>query len=200
MQVRAMAASVSRRVDILREKTSVFGDVAVFVKCFWTFILPVLEYVLHFWMSATTSQLLLLDPVVGRVSQLSSESVSCDLGWSPCACSFSCTVRVEETNPWSFSCSLSIFRDAMVYNWSAFAPFCCLVFDCGMGCMNLSLLVNVWVLLKLQSIAFFYKIDCPLLLPVVRVFHFHIIFFSFSSFTEGRRVSAALLLSLIQDE
>ena len=34
----------------------------------------------------------------------------------------------------------------------------CLVFDCGMGCMNLSLLVKVWVLLKLQSIVFFYKV------------------------------------------
>ena len=41
----------------------------------------------------------------------------------------------------------------------------CLVFDCGMGCMSLSLLVKVWVLLKLQSIVFFYKVDCPLFLP-----------------------------------
>ena len=35
----------------------------------------------------------------------------------------------------------------------------CLVFDYGMGCMK------VWVLLKLQSIAFFYKVDSPLFLP-----------------------------------
>ena len=53
----------------------------------------------------------------------------------------------------------------------------CLVFDCGMGCMNLSLLVKVWVLLKLQSIAFFYKVDCPLFLPSLWLFLFH---FSFS--------------------
>ena len=31
----------------------------------------------------------------------------------------------------------------------------CRVFDCGMSCINLSLLVKVWVLLKLQSIDFF---------------------------------------------
>ena len=53
----------------------------------------------------------------------------------------------------------------------------CLVFDCGMGCMSLSLLLKVWVLLKLQSIAFFYKVDCPLFLPILQLFLFH---FSFS--------------------
>ena len=43
--------------------------------------------------------------------------------------------------------------------------------------MNLSLLVKVWVLLKLHSIVFFYKVDCPLFLPSLRLFLFH---FSFS--------------------
>ena len=55
--------------------------------------------------------------------------------------------------------------------------FVYLVFDCGMGCMNLSLLVKVWVLLKLQSIAFFYNVDCALFLPSLQLFLFH---FSFS--------------------
>ena len=50
----------------------------------------------------------------------------------------------------------------------------CLGLDCGMGFMNLSLLVKAWVLLKLQSIAFFYKIDCPLFLPALRLFLFHL--------------------------
>ena len=34
-----------------------------------------------------------------------------------------------------------------------------------------------WVLLKLQSIVFFYKVDCPLFLPFLQLFLFH---FSFS--------------------
>ena len=55
----------------------------------------------------------------------------------------------------------------------------CLVFVCGMGCMSLSLLVKVSVLLKLQSIAFFYKVDCPLFLPFLWLFLFH---FSFSRY------------------
>ena len=72
--------------------------------------------------------------------------------------------ELEETNPWSFGCSLSIFRDAYIgLELCSFrALLFCLVFDCGVGCMNLSLLVKVSVLLKLQSIAFFYKVDCPL--------------------------------------
>ena len=37
--------------------------------------------------------------------------------------------------------------------------------------MSLSLLVKVWVLLKLQSIVFFYKVDCPLFLQLF-LFHF----------------------------
>ena len=37
--------------------------------------------------------------------------------------------------------------------------------------------VKVLVLLKLQSIAFFYKVDCPLFLPFLQLFLFH---YSFS--------------------
>ena len=64
-QVRAIAASASTRVGILRKIMSVFRDVAVVAKCFWAFILPVLEYCSLVWMSAATFHLLLLDRVVG---------------------------------------------------------------------------------------------------------------------------------------
>ena len=74
-QVRAISASASMRVGILRKAMSVFRDVTVVVKCFWAFILPVLEYCSPVWMSAATSHLLLLD----CVSRLSGGSVSCDL-------------------------------------------------------------------------------------------------------------------------
>ena len=78
-QVRAIADSDSRRVDILRQTVSAFRDVAVVDKCNWAFILLVLEYCSPVWMSAITSHLSLLDRVVGQVSQLSYGSVSCDL-------------------------------------------------------------------------------------------------------------------------
>ena len=47
----------------------------------------------------------------------------------------------------------------------------------GPGCINLSLVVKVWVLLKLQPIAFFYKIDCPLFLLALRLFLLIFLFF-----------------------
>ena len=78
-QVRAIAASASMRVGILRKTMGVFRDVAVVVKCFWAFILPVLEYFPPVWMCAATSHLSLLDRIVSQVGRLSGGSVSCDL-------------------------------------------------------------------------------------------------------------------------
>ena len=99
------------------------------------------------------------------------------LGWSPCAWSFSSAVCVEETNPWSFSCTLDLLRCLGLELFSFRALLLCLVFDCGMGCMSLYLLVKVWVPLKLQSIALFYKFDCPLFIPSLRLFLFHFFIF-----------------------
>ena len=72
-QVRAIAASASMKVGILRKTMSVFRDVTVVAKCFWAFILPVLEYCSPVWMSAATSHLSLLDRVVSQVGRLSVE-------------------------------------------------------------------------------------------------------------------------------
>ena len=58
---------------------SVFKDVVVVPKCFWAFILPLLEYCFTVWMAGASSHLLLLDRIIGRLSQLSGGSVSCDL-------------------------------------------------------------------------------------------------------------------------
>ena len=79
-QVRAIAASASMRVGILRKTMSVFRDVTVVAKCFWAFILPVLEYCSLVWMSAATSHLSLLDRVVSQVSRLSGGSVTAIFG------------------------------------------------------------------------------------------------------------------------
>ena len=74
-QVRAIAASASMRVGILRKTMSDFRDVTVVAKCFWAFILSVLEYCSPVWMSAATSHLSLLDRVVSQVGRLSGGSV-----------------------------------------------------------------------------------------------------------------------------
>ena len=62
---------------------------SVVAKYFWAFILPVLEYCSPVWMSAATSHLLLVNGVVGRVSQLSGGGVSCDL-WFRCRVASMC--------------------------------------------------------------------------------------------------------------
>ena len=167
----------------LRKTMSVLRDVAVVAKCFWAFILPVLEY--------CTSHLSLLDRVVSQVSRLSGGSVSCNL-WQRrkvhlCVSSSKSTVWLiaqcvvfylhnicwgdQPVEPWLLT--LDLLRCQGVELCSFRALLFCLVFDCGMGCMSLSLLVKVWVLLKLQSIAFFYKIDFSLFFPSLRLFLFH---------------------------
>ena len=81
----------------------------------------------------------------------------------------------QPVEPWLLTLDLSRCLGLELCSFRAL--LFCLVFDCGMGCMSLILLVKVWVLLKLQSIAFFYKVDCPLFLPFLQLFLFH---FSFS--------------------
>ena len=101
--------------------------------------------------------------------------------WSPCAWFLCAPVRVScvrETNSCSFRLlTLDLLRCLGLELCSFRALLFCLVFECEMGCMSLSLLVKVWVLLKLQSIVFFYKVDSPLFLPSIRLFLFR---FSFS--------------------
>ena len=76
--------------------------------------------------------------------------------------------------PWLLTLDLSKCLDLELCSF--YALLFCLVFDCGMGYMNLSLLVKVYVLLKLQSIAFFYKVDCPLFLPFLQLLLFRYYF------------------------
>ena len=176
-QVRAIAASASMRVGILRKTMSVFRDVAVVAKCFWAFILPVLEYCSPVWMSAATSHLSLLDRVVSQVGRLSGGSVSCDLWHRRKVASLSVFFKIDSLvdhpvrglfpaqyvlrrpTRGALLLTLDLSRCLGLELCSFHALLFCLVFDCGMACMSLSLLVKAWVLLKLQSIAFFYKID-----------------------------------------
>ena len=163
MQVRTIGASALRRVGILRKTISVFGDVAVVSKCFWAFILPVLEYCSLLWMSAATSHLLLLDRVIGRVSQLSGGSVNCDF-WHRCIveslCVFfkydslvdhpvrgffpaQCVLRRPTHGALaahSRSFEMPRFRTGQFSR--SFVPSCIRLWN---GLLDLSLLVKVWV-------------------------------------------------------
>ena len=121
-------------------------------------------------MSAVTSHLLLLDKVVGRVSQLSCGSVSYDL-WHRCKVASLCVLfkidslvghPVRSLFPAQYVI-MKPTRGALAAHSRSFempigVELCrfralsfCLGFDCGMGWMNLSLLVKAWELLRLQT-------------------------------------------------
>ena len=78
-QVRSLAAAASSRIGILRKTMSVFRDPALVVQCFWSFVLPVLEYCSVAWMSVASTHLQLLDRVVRNASTISGGRIVCDL-------------------------------------------------------------------------------------------------------------------------
>ena len=55
---------LSQRLGILRKSWRVFHDKLVIGRCFWGFVLPVLEYCSAVWRSAADTHLKLLDRVV----------------------------------------------------------------------------------------------------------------------------------------
>ena len=64
---------------MLRKCWKSFGDVSLIHKCFWSFMLPVLEYCSPVWASAASGHLRLLDTIVKSVVFMSAGQVRCDL-------------------------------------------------------------------------------------------------------------------------
>ena len=78
--LRGVASSAAQKLGILRKAWGVFHDCALVRKCFWSFLLPVLEYCSPVWCSAADCHLALLDRIVRCCRFLSSGEVKCDLG------------------------------------------------------------------------------------------------------------------------
>ena len=78
--LRAVAASAAQKLGIMRRAWSVFRDVDLIRRCFWSFILPVLEYCSPDWALAAESHLALLDRVVRNAAFMCPEIARCDLG------------------------------------------------------------------------------------------------------------------------
>ena len=62
--IRSISSSVAQRIGLLRKSRKIFGDLSVVRKCFYSFILPCLEYCSPAWSSAAASHLKLLDKSV----------------------------------------------------------------------------------------------------------------------------------------
>ena len=77
--IRSVVSSASRRLVIFRKTLGVFDHLALTFRCFWCYLLPVLEYYTAFWMSAADCHLRFLDRVVSRASAMCGRAIPCDL-------------------------------------------------------------------------------------------------------------------------
>ena len=61
LHLRSISSSVAQKIGLLRKSLKIFGDQAILIKCFNSFILPCLEYCSPVWSSAADVHLKLLD-------------------------------------------------------------------------------------------------------------------------------------------
>jgi len=79
VHLRSVSRSVSQRIGILRKSYSIFRDPAMLGTCFFSFLLPVLEYCSAVWCSAADSHLRLLDRTVASACFHIGGVLACDL-------------------------------------------------------------------------------------------------------------------------
>ena len=77
--LRSVSRAASQRLGILRKSCRVFHDKLLIGRCFWGFVLPVLEYCSAVWCSAADTHLKLLDSVVSGACFLVGGVLNCDL-------------------------------------------------------------------------------------------------------------------------
>ena len=66
--VRGVVSRVLQRIGIIRMVNGVYADTSVLLRCYYAFILPILEYCSPVWGSAANSHLRLLDHQIHAVS------------------------------------------------------------------------------------------------------------------------------------
>ena len=77
--VQSVASSAARKLGLMRKAGKVFGDRSLIVRCFWAYLLPVLEYCSPVWNCAADCHLRPLDRVVRGAVELSGGLLKCDL-------------------------------------------------------------------------------------------------------------------------
>ena len=73
--VRGVVSRVSQRIGILRMVNGVYADTSVLRRCYYAFILSILEYCSPVWGSAASSHLRLLDRQIHAVSRLCPDQI-----------------------------------------------------------------------------------------------------------------------------
>ena len=77
--LRSVSRAASQRLGILRKSWRVFHDRLLIGRCFWCFVLPVLEYCSAVWCSAADTHLKLLDRVVSGACVSAGGVLNCNL-------------------------------------------------------------------------------------------------------------------------
>ena len=71
--------AASQRLGILRKSWQIFHDKLIIGRCFYDFVLPVLEYCSAVWYSAADTHLILLDQVLSGACFIAGGVLNCDL-------------------------------------------------------------------------------------------------------------------------
>ena len=77
--IRSIAASASSKLGIVRKALYFFRDPVLVLRCFWCFLLAVLEYFPPVRMITKASHLGILETAVSNAVRLSAGLVTCDL-------------------------------------------------------------------------------------------------------------------------
>ena len=77
--LRSDSRAASQRLGILRKSWRVFHDRLLIGRCFWGFVLSVLEYCSAVWCSAADTHLKLLDRVVSATCFLADGVLNCNI-------------------------------------------------------------------------------------------------------------------------
>ena len=77
--LRSVSRAASQRFGILIKSWRVFHDKLLIGRCFWDFVLTVLEYCSAVWCSAADTRLKLLDRIVSGACFLAGGVLNCDL-------------------------------------------------------------------------------------------------------------------------
>ena len=77
--LRSVSRAAFQRLGIWRKSWQIFHDKLLIGRCFWGFVLPVLEYCSAVWCSAADTHLKLLDCVVSGACFIGGGVLNCDL-------------------------------------------------------------------------------------------------------------------------
>ena len=77
--LRSVSSAAAQRLGIMRKSWQVFHDRSLLLRCFLSFVLPVLECCSAVWCSAVDSHLTLLDRVVRSAGFIAGGVLECNL-------------------------------------------------------------------------------------------------------------------------